>query len=72
MPTATHILHLGWANQAARAARHQRYVEADGGRFHRSSHLDSILWPDNMVTLRGRPWPAFDKEIREAITTAAS
>lgn len=51
------ILHFGWTDEAARLARHGRYVEHDGGRFHARRHLDSILWPDDRVTVRGVPWP---------------
>jgi glycosyltransferase involved in cell wall biosynthesis len=55
--TGAQILHLGWTCKADRAARHARYVEHDKGRFHRGSHLDSIMWPDEKVDLRRRPWP---------------
>lgn len=51
------MLHLGWANQAERVARHARYTEHDGGRFHANLHLDSILWPDRRVELWADPWP---------------
>ena len=51
------ILHFGWADEAAREARAARYVEHDGGRFHTRRHLASILWPDDRVELRARPWP---------------
>lgn len=50
------ILHLGWSRVAEREARHARYVELDGGNFHASEHLDSILWSDDQVTLE--PYPA--------------
>lgn len=55
--TGVSLLHFGWANEAARAARHARYVEADGGRYHRSSHLNSIIWPDERVEMESRSWP---------------
>jgi hypothetical protein len=51
------LLHLGWANESERAARHARYMQHDRGQFHASAHLDSILWDDERVTLRERPWP---------------
>jgi hypothetical protein len=57
VPTGASIFHFGWANEAERAARHQRYAVADGGRFHSSRHLDSILWPDEQVAMRGFDWP---------------
>lgn len=49
--TGFDLLHLGWADPAARQARAQRYHELDGGEFHASAHLDSITWPDEQVTL---------------------
>lgn len=57
MPSGANILHLGWSCEADRAARHARYVEHDSGRFHKSAHLDSIMWPDDKVTTRQRTWP---------------
>jgi Glycosyl transferase family 2 len=61
------IMHFGWADPATRQARYDRYAKHDGGRFHASRHLQSILWEDARVKLRPRPWPvghAFD-ELRE-------
>lgn len=55
--SGTEILHFGWTNVAERQARHQRYVTADGGRFHARAHLDSIVWPDSRVRLLNRGWP---------------
>lgn len=51
------ILHLGWSNLSERERRYQRYVVHDGGQFHRSAHLESIMWPDEMVKLELRAWP---------------
>lgn len=63
IPTGTEVLHFGWSKESARQARYDRYVEADGGRFHASSHLQSIMWPDDNVTMVSREWPAtIDKE----------
>ena len=56
-PTGSAILHFGWANQSQRRPRYERYVEADGGKFHRNAHLESIMFPDVDVTLEERPWP---------------
>ncbi len=56
-PTGTEVLHFGWANEAERATRYQRYVEADGGKFHNRRHLDSIMWPDEKVQISERKWP---------------
>lgn len=51
------ILHLGWACEADRAARYERYVVHDGGAFHQSKHLDSIMWTDAQVRLFPVNWP---------------
>jgi glycosyltransferase involved in cell wall biosynthesis len=56
-PTGANILHFGWANHSARRPRYERYVTADGGAFHRNSHLDSIMLPDDKVNMESRPWP---------------
>lgn len=58
------LLHFGWTNVDERAARYQRYVDHDGGRFHARQHLDSIMWPDRKVRLARRDWPAgVDREV---------
>lgn len=69
---AATCLHLGWACEADRYARHQRYVVHDGGAHHASRHLDSIMWPLDRVQLSSRPWPAgVDKQkILERINRA--
>jgi hypothetical protein len=56
-PAVGDLLHFGWTNQRERAARHARYAEHDRGRYHARRHLDSILWPDEKITLRRRGWP---------------
>ncbi|MDF2751675.1 MAG: glycosyl transferase family protein [Gaiellaceae bacterium] len=56
--TGTEILHFGWTNVSERRVRYDRYVVADGGRFHASAHLQSILFEDRRVRLRKREWPA--------------
>jgi hypothetical protein len=53
--TGTDILHFGWTNESARAARYERYAVHDGGKFHRNDHLESIMWPDSKVGLERRP-----------------
>ena len=58
LPSGSDILHFGWACEADRRARYDRYAEHDGGRYHRNAHLDSILWTDARVKLKRRPWPA--------------
>jgi hypothetical protein len=56
--TGVDLLHFGWTDEQARQARFDRYVQADNGRFHASRHLESIMWPDECVTVTERPWPA--------------
>lgn len=69
-PTGVCVLHFGWANPAEREARYQRYVEADGGKFHASRHLQSIMWPDAKVQLCEQEWPeAIAAALREADAT---
>lgn len=53
----TEILHFGWANVADRQARYDRYVEHDGGQFHASKHLESIMWDDDRVQTKPMRWP---------------
>lgn len=53
----TSLLHFGWACEADRDARYQRYVQHDGGAFHRNEHLESIMFPDSKVELSRRKWP---------------
>lgn len=53
----TDILHFGWANVDDRAARYARYVEHDGGQFHASAHLESIMWGDDRVQTKPMRWP---------------
>lgn len=53
----TQIFHFGWTRESARQARAERYFEHDGGKFHADRHLQSILWPDSKIMLRGYPWP---------------
>jgi hypothetical protein len=55
--TGVGIYHFGWARVAEREARAERYYEHDGGRFHADRHLQSLLDPDERVTLDWQPWP---------------
>lgn len=61
------IFHFGWACQSDRVARRARYAEHDGGNFHASSHLDSILWADDRVKLCRDPWPAGLSSVKESL-----
>jgi hypothetical protein len=70
--TCTALLHFGWANRAERADRHERYVVADGGRFHASAHLDSIMWPDERVAVQGQQWPSSLEPVRAQILDYAT
>ena len=67
-PSGVSVLHFGWANEAERQARYERYAVADGGRFHASTHLQSILWPAERIHLEGRPWPSGLASRREELT----
>lgn len=72
-PSGAEIVHLGWANQAERATRYQRYAVNDGGRFHASSHLQSIMWPDTRVGVRRLSWPAaWSAELRAVLVERAA
>ena len=71
-PTGASILHFGWANQSARRPRYERYVEADGGKFHRNTHLESIMWGDDQVELEDRPWPRALAKFRPLITSQSN
>lgn len=67
----TEILHLGWANQAERAARWARYA-GRGGFGHASKHIDSIMWKDARVRLCWQDWPAtVSAFVQEAIVARA-
>jgi len=65
------ILHFGWANEAERQARYDRYMSIDGGAFHARSHLRSIMDPCSRIRLVAHSWPETLAPYREAITTAA-
>lgn len=71
-PTGSSILHFGWANKSGRQARYDRYVTADGGKFHKNAHLDSIMWPDMDVTLEERRWPGSLLKYRDLIVQQAN
>ena len=71
-PTGSSILHFGWANQSARRPRYERYVEADGGQFHRNSHLESIMWPDEQVSLSKHTWPKALTSVKPLILQQAN
>ena len=71
-PTGTTIMHFGWTCETCRQERYDRYVTADGGKFHRNSHLDSIMWEDAKVTLNETPWPVALKPYRDDIMRAVN
>lgn len=49
------VLHFGWTNPEQRELRYARYTEHDGGAFHASAHLLSIL--DGKEILKREDWP---------------
>lgn len=55
--TGVSILHFGWACEVDRQKRYDRYAVHDGGNFHASTHLNSIMWPDHKVNLCRQRWP---------------
>lgn len=55
--TGVGVYHFGWTRVAEREARADRYYRHDGGRFHADRHLQSLLDPDERVTLDWKPWP---------------
>lgn len=71
--TGAVVMHLGWACADDREERHARHMKVDGGRFHASKHLDSIMWTDEQITVEPEPrfWPAdvLDHEEIERLVT---
>ena len=70
-PSNVEVFHLGWLDKSTRRARYDRYVTHDNGKYHASSHLRSIMFPDSRVKLQPRDWPAgaaFD-HLRERFTS---
>lgn len=62
------IFHFGWTNVSERQRRFDRYMAIDGGNFHASRHLQSIMWPQEKVRMAPRGWPVCDQaEILEAV-----
>lgn len=57
------VFHFGWTRESERQLRADRYFKHDQGRFHQDRHLQSILFPDEKVGLRGKPWPLGLREI---------
>lgn len=70
VPSGAAQLHFGWTNQAERAERFKRYPPGSG---HNDQHVQSILWPDNRVTLEAWEWPAsWSNGLREAVLGRAN
>lgn len=42
-PSGLRVAHYGYAREPDRVAKHQRYLELDGGRYHSLAHLESIV-----------------------------
>jgi glycosyltransferase involved in cell wall biosynthesis len=55
--SGTSVLHLGWARTSERQARYDRYVELDGGRYHASDHIKSIMAPPHKIRTTKQRWP---------------
>lgn len=43
------LLHLGWSNPEERQRRYERYVRIDGGEYHASDHIRSIMEEPTLV-----------------------
>jgi len=71
-PLPLSVYHFGWANVGERERRYQRYVEHDGGRFHDSRHLASIMWGPDRVRTLSCPWPEGLSGFREMILGVAN
>jgi glycosyltransferase involved in cell wall biosynthesis len=65
------VIHFGWANEAERTVRAQRYYDHDQGKFHQNRHLQSILWADRRVRMRRLPWPPSFAELEAGLTAAS-
>lgn len=67
------IYHFGWANRHDRRARYERYTKHDGGRYHRNTHIESIMYPDMDVTTTmetvAAPKPWVDRANREPVVS---
>lgn len=61
------LLHFGWSRVSERAERFARYRDGDGGRFHASAHIQSIMAPASEIECEARPWPVGLERWREAI-----
>lgn len=61
----TEIIHFGWSRVSERTERAERYYVHDQGRFHQDRHLQSILYDDTKVGLRGVPWPLGLRSLKE-------
>jgi glycosyltransferase involved in cell wall biosynthesis len=55
--TGVGVYHYGWTRESERQVRAARYFEHDRGRYHADRHLQSILWPDDRITLNWVPRP---------------
>lgn len=70
--TGHSLLHFGWTNEADRQARYERYAVNDGGRYHRNTHIESIMFPDDKVKLTWKGWDGVAPEYREPLMERAN
>jgi hypothetical protein len=59
--TGLDVCHLGWSEPYERRPRYERYMELDGGDFHATEHLLSILTPPEL-----EPYPAHPESLSTA------
>lgn len=69
IPSGAATLHFGWANRADRPKRFMRYGGTNEG--HASAHVKSIMWPDELVTLKPESWPVLPAGVREQVVERA-
>lgn len=69
IPSGAATLHFGWACRADRPERFARYGGPDEG--HASAHVKSIMWPDELVTLKPEPWPTWPAGVRDQVLERA-
>lgn len=70
IPSGAATLHFGWSNRADRAERYARYGGPNEG--HASQHVKSIMWPDELVTLKAASWPTLPAGVREQVLERAN
>ncbi len=71
-PARSSVLHFGWAAESERQTRFEKYMRADGGKFHALTHLQSIIWPCDRISLSPLDWPTGLLPYRDMILARAN